>query len=1595
MNNVNLKYFNVYFVFVLIIILILISFNLNFKTGYSIQEISKNLKIIGIENQTINYSNFTLLNMKQKSIKNKVNITNNERLSDDVVFFLGNSNPQDKINILVKNDYGELMEYNLNSSEILNLRAENKIFVNRDYASTLYESTKAINLESKKYKFTGKNISIAILDTGIDNEHEFLRNSIIQEVSFVDEDVGDYNGHGTHVAGIISGKNKYMSGVAPDALIYNVKVLNKNGMGSTKSIVRGIEYAILKDADIISISIGAPYSIPDPLIDEAISKAIKNNIVVITASGNCRQGCNGFNKVMIPGSNRQVITVGSVDNNFDVSSFSSGDDLGYIKPDITAPGENVLSCVPNGFYGEKSGTSMSVPHVAGAVALLLEKTDKNLTHYQVKNILSKTARDFGDVGLDSKYGFGVLDVSEMLEFVDLEEEVEENVELEEVKIEQYDLVFLEEVFDFRLFDSFEQEHEEDVYEFKTGVYFHRELLEDLDLGSSENFFVYGRSYFSVIEFREALYLLFDVYNNSDLEIVRSEYNYYKVGGSYFWFNDRNQVYEVVFENVSGVLDVLDEFSKKTGNVVEKSVLDNILLEEEFENKSLDLMSRIVMQEIYEEGGDLEGFNTLAGGWTKLTADKLKFPSVKRDSYKLKRVNWYEVDVVAEGLLSFDLRGIKKGSNLDLYLYKDGKVIKRSENNDNSNEHITYSKTNNKEEIFYLQVIPREVPIISLASADIDLYGKCNEKKIEDTNECKLTNNWLYVDKQFEDCRIKQVKSIYCKDEIKRQNGYLFCSFDKLYRTSLIFGGRCDMRSDSCKISFRDEFIKEFRKDLVADCSSVGKICRNKKCVFEDEEKEEQFECRVNSDCDSKEKCVNNVCVEISDNSNGDKFVCSRPLNGKTGCSCIEGMNCQMGYTCDKLNGFCFGEDEELKALSAKLVVETLNSGEERQIYINDRLYVSTNQEYETINLDSISSLTDIKVKVQCKNKQGQCKELNNKDEFTIRKNNSYEHIAFDCAICSNNPDIWITPKQINMLDDNKVEVKVYQSAMTGKKINIKMYHQDKEQNSIMSEREYNEEIVLNNYENIITFSTGDKIKNTDYIHVWVDILDEEVDNKNNYVLKPVVRKINIYAEFNLPLKYKDLEPIFLDYLSMYSNVVESKENADLILNIGEGDLIKILGFDEEWQGVIESKDNEVYVYGKDITGTITALKKLISAREIYFDENVLGDKKFLSNKGIALSENTIIINHTDKEALSVRDMIGGNPQMSNNLLTDVRNVLFNNHYQLSVHKVKTLDDTHYKKSTNLRIKNINADYSKNFKDAFEISDVPVVMSGGLFSNLNAFEGFGLELAEDGYNTWLIEMTGGPETDQCKNQDDCPNYKYEDLVEEYYPASIGGILKYTGQSTINYIGHSNGCRVALSSLNEYSEDGKSKAGEYFNYETGKWEEMSLPKKFVDKFFGVACPSTLNNKTTFTILARYKGDEAMKELKDKKHVEMIDYGGRITPDLSDVAEILEIAKFATLYAFSGNKISRNLMQFYNDLANNENSEIDLSRVNISELYLFNGYPTDLIVPFEDGEYLLENINIPQKKMFVQNNIFTLDNHIMIKTNSNVKKNIKENL
>ncbi|MDR6225249.1 S8 family peptidase [Desmospora profundinema] len=218
----------------------------------------------------------------------------------------------------------------------------------------------------KTWRYTkGRGVKVAVVDTGIANDHVAVQGNYKGGVNIISPMFTpyDYNGHGTHVAGIIAGRSEELGilGVAPRVHLYAVKAFNRRGSASLSDLLSAINWCIENRMDIINMSFGM-VKVSDSL-RQAIQTAYRRKIVMVAASGN--QGSNG--NIDYPARFDETIGVTATGKDGKLASFSNTG----AGVDLAAPGDKITSCWLNGVTREMSGTSMAVPHVSGTAALLL------------------------------------------------------------------------------------------------------------------------------------------------------------------------------------------------------------------------------------------------------------------------------------------------------------------------------------------------------------------------------------------------------------------------------------------------------------------------------------------------------------------------------------------------------------------------------------------------------------------------------------------------------------------------------------------------------------------------------------------------------------------------------------------------------------------------------------------------------------------------------------------------------------------------------------------------------------------------------------------------------------------------------------------------------------------------------------------------------------------------------------------------------------------------------------------------------------------------------------------------------------------------
>ena len=256
-------------------------------------------------------------------------------------------------------------------------------------------------------------ITIAVIDTGVDLDHPDLQANIVSGRTYVSgtSTPDDDHGHGTHVAGsAAAGKNDIgVLGIAPHAKILPIKVLNQDGNGFISDVASAIRWAADNGANVINLSLGGVSATSTE--QAAVDYATSRGVLVIAAAGNCGSpssyflnGCSYVDQTSYPAAFDNAMAVASTTSTDAQSSFSTQGS--YVE--IAAPGSSIYSAVPGGTYAFASGTSQASPHVAGLAAFIWS-LNPSLTNAQVRSVINSTAVDLGSAGRDIQFGYGRID----------------------------------------------------------------------------------------------------------------------------------------------------------------------------------------------------------------------------------------------------------------------------------------------------------------------------------------------------------------------------------------------------------------------------------------------------------------------------------------------------------------------------------------------------------------------------------------------------------------------------------------------------------------------------------------------------------------------------------------------------------------------------------------------------------------------------------------------------------------------------------------------------------------------------------------------------------------------------------------------------------------------------------------------------------------------------------------------------------------------------------------------------------------------------------------------------------------------------------
>src|SRR3989344_5029046 len=814
-------------------------------------------------------------------------------------------------------------------------------------------------------------------------------------------------------------------------------------------------------------------------------------------------------------------------------------------------------------------------------------------------------------------------------------------------------------------------------------------------------------------------------------------------------------------------------------------------------------------------------------------------------------------------------------------------------------------------------------------------------------------------------------------------------------------GGTDTESKSCSSDLDANYICDRDLEKVRDDSFTSlDICKLNKYAT----------CTSNSQCwndNGGYDCMGSIGTKIctngnngetctsNDNSQCDSGRCDSTCQAKIsdGLTCDEASDCSTG-TCT--SGKCGGAAAQ-KCSGTLNVLSQDNDGSSvasTYVYLNSNSQgQSDSNGYKSLSLSNYNCGELQSIQVKCSDASTVCQTK----QAAIDIEGETESLSFNCQICLNKKDVLLNAEDVSLADISSSSVNVSALVRTENlapsNLEVSFTGFDKDNRKIDSRTvtaslsSYSSKLVSVplNGNNLFSFK------------VVVDPNSKSGDeNRNNnevYKYKGKVPKVCFDINTNLR-KIDDIITNYLKKNGVLNNVeiLSSCSGQDVTLKVGKPSPTSSIndftyGLKKKFQvnkkdryldyegkkgiypynGVVagfkQGSTNYILIYGTEIDGTIAAVKRFVENQGKYFAK--IG------------TENSEYINNLDVKAISISDYMHANEtqqkyysQDNNNFMLIVNNSLHNT-FQEDLKNVKTNDNTV------LRLKQVKATKSNKFLDATARAK-PVIYSGGLWNNLFKWQEFSNEMANTGREGWMIEVTGGP-NEEC---DTCKDYTYDDLVDDYWPASVAAALAYSETNGVlnanpsldkaDYVGFSNGCRVALDSLSEHGA-GYSNNWKREDIDGDLVLDTSLPSSPIDTFVGVGCPGAFEGDSVFKSGFKLAGSLTINNLRTKNinHATRNQFVAIALPIVGDyLFGLLDNGN-------KDNKISVNLFSQYNDWATKTNDSQPGSGVSFNKFAIlegsFRGKATnnsnDDVVTTNDAQAIYNNIN-SNNKVYLSN-------------------------
>ena len=501
----------------------------------------------------------------------------------------------------------------------------------------------------------------------------------------------------------------------------------------------------------------------------------------------------------------------------------------------------------------------------------------------------------------------------------------------------------------------------------------------------------------------------------------------------------------------------------------------------------------------------------------------------------------------------------------------------------------------------------------------------------------------------------------------------------------------------------------------------------------------------------------------------------------------------------------------------------------------------------------------------------------------------------------------------------------------------------------------------------------------DKVHVTVDPFNKigDEDRSNNNVFKEYTGTLKYYVSADVPPSSSEIENYIKNGIK--GEIVNNKEEADVEVLIARHNPLIMWHFgaleEEGWGfygGGVRFQDE---VCDKPYCGVVGDVENE-GKKQIYIEANdvdgfIAASKEFVLNQDSFITGNTVFLGESDERGLSVYDYLHTSSNLpyykddGDEFKGIVGRALDGEMFDEEDGNFTT---TISGQEVNLRYKHLAPEHNQKFLDYKDSSGYPVVMGGGIYSDISAWEELGSELSDEmSKDVWLIEITGGPDM-EC---DTCPDYTYGDLTDNVWPTYINGIKTLSGKDKVVYFGHSNGARVGLSSLNDFY----------------------VGDSPVSTFVSVACPVTLNNNS-------YSKEQIVK-ITDE------DYAGKLAINLLNSSpdkhitqrefakKLNKVGSIFRAFFDNENKISINLQNFYIDMYIEDDTPTPFNLV-LDHAYLYAGdevsffhinTDNDDAVPVSDIYILNKSINSPNKIVKIFH-----ETHSSILGSNSLKKEIK---